>query len=91
VIEWYDGLHAKLIAEAIAAKLEQGARWSWGVAQSIGDVDRGMASAVTTPEATYHSRMQTPERLFMARGGSRSNFRTRGVSGPSLRALYFFG
>jgi hypothetical protein len=65
VIEWDDGLHAKLTAEATAAKLEQG-RASRRRCSEHRRCRQRIASAVTTPEATYHWRMQTPERLFMA-------------------------
>ena len=53
VIEWDDGPHAGHTTQAIAAELEQATRKSVVVAQSIGDTDRGMASAVTQVEATY--------------------------------------
>ena len=52
-IEWDDGPHAGLTTEAIAAELEQATLKSGAVAQSIGDVDRAMASAVIKVEATY--------------------------------------
>src|SRR5271166_2892940 len=53
VIEWDDGPHAKLNTEEIARELEQATLNSGPVAQSIGDVDKAMASAVTKVEATY--------------------------------------
>jgi hypothetical protein len=56
VIEWDGGLHVKHTTEAIAAELEQARRKSGVVAQNIGGVDRGMASALTKVEATYHRR-----------------------------------
>ncbi|NGO55910.1 xanthine dehydrogenase family protein molybdopterin-binding subunit [Allomesorhizobium camelthorni] len=53
VIEWDDGLHAKLDTGAILGELEQATLNPGAVAQSIGDVDRAMADAVTKVEATY--------------------------------------
>lgn len=53
VIEWDDGPHARITTEAIAAELEQATLKSGVVAQSIGDIDRAMASAVSKVEATY--------------------------------------
>jgi isoquinoline 1-oxidoreductase beta subunit len=52
-IEWDDGPHARLTTQAIAAELEQATLKPGAVAQNIGDVDRAMASAITTVEATY--------------------------------------
>ena len=78
MIEWDDGLHAKLTAEATAAKLEQATSKAGGFAQNVGNVDQGMANAVTTPKATYHWRMQTPERLFMGPHGSQAEVRLYG-------------
>jgi isoquinoline 1-oxidoreductase beta subunit len=54
VIEWEDGPHAGLTTEMVAAELEQATLKPGAVAQSIGDVDQAMASAVTRIEATYH-------------------------------------
>jgi isoquinoline 1-oxidoreductase subunit beta len=53
VIEWDDGPHAKLSTDDIAAELENATLNSGPVAQSIGDVDKAMAGAVTKIEATY--------------------------------------
>lgn len=53
VIEWDDGPHAGLTTEAIAAELEQASLKSGAVAENIGDVDRGMAEAVTKVDAIY--------------------------------------
>jgi isoquinoline 1-oxidoreductase subunit beta len=53
VIEWDAGPHAKLTTDAIASELEQATLKSGAVAQNIGDVDKAMASAVTSVEATY--------------------------------------
>ena len=53
VIEWDDGPHAGLDTGAVAAELEKATLESGPVAQSIGDVDAGMASAVTRVEAIY--------------------------------------
>src|SRR5262245_39142196 len=54
VIEWDDGPHAKLETGAIAAELEQATLNAGAVAQSIGDVEKAMASAASKVEATYH-------------------------------------
>jgi isoquinoline 1-oxidoreductase subunit beta len=53
VIEWDDGPHAKLDTAEIARELEQATLQSGPVAQDIGDVDNGLAGAVTKIEATY--------------------------------------
>ena len=53
VIEWDDGPHAKLSTQDIADELEKATLNSGAVAQTIGDVDKAMASAVTKVEATY--------------------------------------
>src|SRR3984893_14380997 len=53
VLEWDDGPHAKLNTDAIAGELEKATLIAGPVAQTIGDVDRAMASAVTKVEATY--------------------------------------
>ena len=53
VIEWDDGPHAKLSTQDIADELEKATLDSGAVAQTIGDVDKAMASAVTKVEATY--------------------------------------
>jgi isoquinoline 1-oxidoreductase beta subunit len=53
VIEWDDGPHAKLNTEEIARELEKATLNSGAVAQSIGDSDKALASAVTELEATY--------------------------------------
>jgi isoquinoline 1-oxidoreductase beta subunit len=53
VIEWDDGPHAKLTTEEVAAQLERATLQSGPVAQSIGNVDEAIASAVTKVEATY--------------------------------------
>jgi isoquinoline 1-oxidoreductase beta subunit len=52
-IEWDDGPNAKLTTDAIAGELEQATLKSGAVAQSIGEIDRAMAGAVTKVEATY--------------------------------------
>jgi len=52
-IEWDDGPHAKLITEEIGRELENATLKSGAVAQTIGDVDKAMASAVAKVEATY--------------------------------------
>ena len=52
-IEWDDGPHAKLITEDIGRELENATLKSGAVAQTIGDVDKAMASAVAKVEATY--------------------------------------
>jgi isoquinoline 1-oxidoreductase subunit beta len=53
VIEWDDGPHAKLNTKDIADELEKATLNSGAVAQNIGDVNKTMASTVTTVEATY--------------------------------------
>jgi len=53
VIEWDEGPHAKLNTDDIAAELEKATLNSGAVAQTIGDVDKAMASAVTKVEAIY--------------------------------------
>jgi isoquinoline 1-oxidoreductase beta subunit len=53
VIEWDDGPHAKLTTKQIADELEKATLNSGAVAQTIGDVDKAMASSVTRVEATY--------------------------------------
>jgi len=53
VIEWADGPYAKLATEHIAGELEKATLHSAPVAQSIGDIDRAMADAVTKVEAIY--------------------------------------
>jgi isoquinoline 1-oxidoreductase subunit beta len=52
-IEWDEGSHAKLTTDAIAAELEKATLNPGAVAQTIGDADKAMASAVTKVEATY--------------------------------------
>src|SRR2546425_1467588 len=46
-IQWDDGPHAKLNTEDVASELEQATLKSGAVAQNIGDVDQGSASALT--------------------------------------------
>jgi isoquinoline 1-oxidoreductase beta subunit len=53
VIEWDDGPHAKLDTDDILHELERATQNPGAVAQNIGDIDRGMASAATKVEATY--------------------------------------
>lgn len=53
VIEWDDGPHARLNTDEIARELEKATLTSGAVAQTIGDADKAMASAVTRVEATY--------------------------------------
>src|SRR4030088_1790691 len=53
VIQWDDGLHAKLDTKAIVGELEKATLNPGAVAQNIGDVDKAMAGAVTKVEATY--------------------------------------
>jgi len=52
-IEWDDGPHAKLTTADIARELEQATLGSGAVAQTIGDVDKAMAGAITKIEAIY--------------------------------------
>src|SRR4029077_18258841 len=54
-IEWDDGPHAKLKTDDIAAELEQATLKQGPVAQTTGDIDKAMASAVTKVEATYQA------------------------------------
>jgi isoquinoline 1-oxidoreductase beta subunit len=53
VIEWDDGPHAKLDTQAIAAELEKATLNPGAVAQTIGDVEKAMAGALTKVEAIY--------------------------------------
>jgi isoquinoline 1-oxidoreductase beta subunit len=53
VIQWDDGPHAKLSTNEIVGELEKATLNAGAVAQTIGDVDKAMASAVTKVEATY--------------------------------------
>jgi isoquinoline 1-oxidoreductase beta subunit len=52
-IEWDDGPHAKLNTQEIVGELEKATLKPGAVAQTIGDVGKAMASAVTKVEATY--------------------------------------
>jgi isoquinoline 1-oxidoreductase subunit beta len=52
-IEWDDGQHASLTTADVARGLEQATLGSGAVAQSIGDVEKAMASAATKIEAIY--------------------------------------
>jgi isoquinoline 1-oxidoreductase beta subunit len=53
VIQWDDGPHAKLSTNEIVDELEKATLNAGAVAQTIGDVDKAMASAATKVEATY--------------------------------------
>jgi isoquinoline 1-oxidoreductase beta subunit len=53
VIQWDDGPHAKLSTNDIVGELEKATLNAGAVAQTIGDVDKAMASAATKVEATY--------------------------------------
>jgi isoquinoline 1-oxidoreductase beta subunit len=53
VIEWEDGPHGNLTTAEVAAELEQATLAPGAVAQSVGDVDRAMAGAVTKVDAIY--------------------------------------
>ncbi|MER8967220.1 molybdopterin-dependent oxidoreductase [Mesorhizobium sp. M0808] len=53
VIEWDDGPHAKLDTGTILGELERATLNPGAVAQSIGNIERAMADAVTKVEATY--------------------------------------
>jgi isoquinoline 1-oxidoreductase beta subunit len=53
VIEWDDGPHAKLNTKAVADELEKATLNPGSVAQSIGNVDDAMATAVTKVESAY--------------------------------------
>jgi isoquinoline 1-oxidoreductase subunit beta len=55
VIKWDDGPYAKLGTDDIAAELERATLKPGPVAQTIGDVDKAMASAATKIEATYQA------------------------------------
>jgi len=52
-IDWDDGPHAKLTTGDVAAELEQATLKPGAVAQTIGDVDKALAGAVTKVEAIY--------------------------------------
>jgi isoquinoline 1-oxidoreductase subunit beta len=52
-IEWDDGPHARLTTADVAHELEQATLGSGAVAQTIGDVEKAMASATTKIEAIY--------------------------------------
>jgi isoquinoline 1-oxidoreductase subunit beta len=52
-IEWEDGPYAKLNTDEIASELEKATLTSGAVAQNIGNVEEGMATAVTKVEAVY--------------------------------------
>jgi len=52
-IEWDDGPHAKLDTREIAAELEKATLDSGSVAQTIGNTEEALASAVTKVEAVY--------------------------------------
>jgi isoquinoline 1-oxidoreductase beta subunit len=52
-IEWDEGPHAKLDTKEIVAELDRATLNPGAVAQSIGNVDAAMASAVRKVEATY--------------------------------------
>jgi isoquinoline 1-oxidoreductase subunit beta len=53
-VEWDDGPHARVTTEQVARELEQAALSPGAVAETVGDVDKAMAGAVTKVEATYH-------------------------------------
>ncbi len=53
VIEWDAGPNANLATADVASELDKATLNSGTVAQSVGDVDKAMASAVTKVEATY--------------------------------------
>jgi len=52
-IEWVDGPHARLTTADVAHELEQASLGSGAVAQTIGDVEKAIASATTKIEAIY--------------------------------------
>jgi isoquinoline 1-oxidoreductase beta subunit len=52
-IEWDDGPHAKLDTREIAAELEKATLDSGSIAQTIGNTEEALASAVTKVEAVY--------------------------------------
>lgn len=54
VIEWDDGPNAALTTGAIADMLEQATLNPGAVAETVGDIDAAMASALVKVEATYH-------------------------------------
>jgi isoquinoline 1-oxidoreductase beta subunit len=53
VIEWDDGPHARLDTQEVARELEKATLNPGAVAQTIGNVDKAMASAATKVEAIY--------------------------------------
>ena len=81
MIEWDDGPHAKLSTQDIADELEKATLDSGAVAQTIGDVDKAMASAVTKVEATYqvpflaHATMESMNCTFEERSHDRNEKR----------------
>lgn len=52
-IDWDDGPHAKLATADIVAEIEQATLKPGAVAQTIGDVEKALAGAVTKVEAIY--------------------------------------
>ena len=55
VIEWDNGLNAKLTTEDIAHELEQRSLGAGAVAQRIGDVDKALGTAATKVEVVYQA------------------------------------
>src|SRR4029077_6591152 len=55
VITWDDGPNAKLDTDAIVGELEKATLNSGAVAQTSGDVDQAVASAVTKIDAIYQA------------------------------------
>jgi isoquinoline 1-oxidoreductase subunit beta len=53
-VEWDDGPHGKLTTDEIVGELQEATLKPGVVAQNIGDVDKAIAGAATTVEATYH-------------------------------------
>jgi isoquinoline 1-oxidoreductase beta subunit len=53
-VEWDDGPHRKLTTDEIVGELQEATLKPGVVAQNIGDVDKAIAGAASTVEATYH-------------------------------------
>jgi isoquinoline 1-oxidoreductase beta subunit len=96
-IEWDDGPHGKLDTREIAAELEKATLDSGSVAQTVGNTEEALASAVTKVEANYevpflaHAAMEPMNctvhvRKDAARSGSATK-PSRGHRPPSRKPL----
>ena len=92
-IEWDDGPHAKLDTAEIAGELEKATLNPGAVAQTIGDVDKALASATARIEAIYqvpflaHATMEPMNCTVHVREGSaaRSGSEPRSSRAPRPR------